>query len=157
MAWDDTKGLGSLLTATEWNNHVTDQKGLMDVAGTRTGSNLAIAGSTESTTYYFTEEYSNGSWTTGSQVIDWNNGQKQEVVLSASGSLVLTNPTGVGNFLLKLVQDGTGTRTVDYWDADVLWAGGSVVTLSTAAASVDIVSFYFDGTKYYASGLTGFQ
>jgi hypothetical protein len=27
MAWDDTKGTGDTLTASEWNTHVTDQKG----------------------------------------------------------------------------------------------------------------------------------
>jgi len=96
----------------------------------------------------FNEEYDNGN-SSSSATIDWSSYQKQKITLTAATvTLTFTAPVGVGNFLLKVVQDGTGSRTVT-WPAAVLWPGGSAPTLSTAASSVDIVSFYYDGSNYY--------
>jgi len=88
----------------------------------------------------FNEEYDNGN-SSSSATIDWSSYQKQKITLTAATvTLTFTAPVGVGNFLLKVVQDGSGSRTVT-WPAAVLWPGGSAPTLSTAASSVDIVSF----------------
>jgi len=96
----------------------------------------------------FNEEYDNGN-SSSSATIDWSSYQKQKITLTAATvTLTFTAPVGVGNFLLKVVQDGSGSRTVT-WPAAVLWPGGSAPTLSTAASSVDIVSFYYDGSNYY--------
>jgi hypothetical protein len=95
----------------------------------------------------FAQEYDNGSQGT-SYTVDWNNGQKQTVTLTANTTLSFTAPAGVGNFLLRVVQDGTGSRVVT-WPGSVLWAGGSAPVLSTGANAVDIVTFYYNGTSYY--------
>jgi len=57
--------------------------------------------------------------------------------------------------LLTLIQDATGSRSIT-WPATVKWAEGTAPTLSTAAASVDIVTFFFNGTNYYGSLAKGF-
>ena len=66
-----------------------------------------------------------------------------------------------------LKQDGSGSRTVDYykvWDrvdssaasgsATVKFAGGSNPTLTTDANHVDIISFFYDGDNEIAYGVT---
>ena len=52
--------------------------------------------------------------------------------------------------ILRLTQDGTGSRTVT-WPGSVVWPGGVAPTLSTAAAAVDILTFYSEdgGTTWY--------
>jgi hypothetical protein len=57
--------------------------------------------------------------------------------------------------MLKLIQDVTGDRTV-VWPASVLWPGGTGPTLSGASAT-DLISFYFDGTNYYAQAALAFS
>lgn len=95
----------------------------------------------------FDEEYDNGN-SGNALTIDWDDGQKQKVTLTDDCTFTFTAPDGVGNFILRLVQDGTGNRTVT-WPASVLWPGNSAPTLSTAAAAIDLVAFYVDGTNYY--------
>lgn len=57
--------------------------------------------------------------------------------------------------VLILTQDGTGSRTVT-WPGSVVWPGGSAPTLSTAAASVDVLTFLsVDGGTTWFGFLTG--
>ena len=104
-------------------------------------------------------EFDNGN-ETGTFALDWNNGQKQRATLT--GNITTLNITdldiagGAASLTLKLIQDATGSRTVT-WPAGVLWAGGAAPTLSTAAASVDIITFYWDGTNYYGAALLDFS
>lgn len=66
----------------------------------------------------------------------------------------LTNPA-VGTYLLKFVQDATGSRTVSFpvaWK----WAGGVAPTLTVAASKLDIVTLIYDGTTYYATIVKNF-
>lgn len=96
----------------------------------------------------FNAEYDNGNSSTA-DTVDWSNGQKQKSTLTGNCTYTFTAPSaGVGNFLLKIIQDGTGNRTVT-WPATVKWAGGTAPTLSTGAGDIDIVSFYWDGTTYF--------
>jgi len=81
--------------------------------------------------------------------IDWTTGQKHKSTLTANCTYTFTAPQGPCNLLLKVVQDGTGSRTVT-WPATVKWpTNGTAPTLSTGASDVDIITFYYDGTNYY--------
>jgi len=100
-------------------------------------------------TVYFAAETANtiGDGATGA--IDWNVSQKQKLTITGTGITVnFTNPAGVCNLLLKVVQ-GDGSDVVGTWDSDIYWAGGSPPTLSTGNGDVDILSFYWDGSRYY--------
>lgn len=100
-------------------------------------------------TVSFGSEYSNGSQSGPTYTVDWNNGQKQTIILTGNiTTLTLTAPAGVGNFLLRIVQDGTGSRTIT-WPASVKWVGGVAPTLSIGGDAEDIVTFYYNGTDYY--------
>lgn len=66
----------------------------------------------------------------------------------------LTNPA-VGTYLLKFVQDATGSRTVSFpvaWN----WAGGIAPIITATARKLDIVTLIYDGTNYYATIVKNF-
>ena len=77
--------------------------------------------------------------------------------INVSGNITLTFSNGTpGTYIIKIVQDGTGSRTVTFPVSNWLWAGGAAPTLSTTANKTDIVSLIFDGTTYYATIVKGF-
>ncbi|GAH23886.1 unnamed protein product, partial [marine sediment metagenome] len=94
--------------------------------------------------------------TDGSTTIDWKLGNKFEFTFDDENqTFTFTAPTNPCNLVLVLIQDVTGSRTAD-WPGTVKWADGTAPTLSTAGDSIDIVSFYYDGTSYYGVGNNAF-
>ncbi len=73
----------------------------------------------------------------------------QSITLDANCTLTFSNATSGGIYLVKIIQDGTGSRTIT-WPAAVKWAGGAP-TLSTAAGAIDIATFFYDGTNYFGN------
>lgn len=75
--------------------------------------------------------------------LDFFNGRNLNFAITLTGTLTLANPTRmkVGQTgCVKLVQDGTGSRTLtlgSYWKCP-----GGAPTLSTAASAIDML-FYF--------------
>ena len=100
---------------------------------------------------HFGTEVDNGNSGTA-DTIAWTAGNKQKSTLTGNCTFTFTAPQGACNLMLRLIQDGTGSRTVT-WPATVKWPGGTAPTLTTDAAAIDIVSFYFDGTNYW--GMSG--
>jgi len=85
----------------------------------------------------------------GAFTVDWTAKHIHRVTITGVGlDMTFTNPPGPCYLLLIVVQ-GDGDDTID-WDheADIDFPGGVNPTLSTGAADVDIVKFYFDGTNY---------
>ena len=69
-------------------------------------------------------------------------------------TLTFTN-LGVGTYLIKFVQDATGTRDVTFplaWK----WAGGVIPSLTNTANKLDIVTLIYDGNTYYATIVQNF-
>lgn len=99
-------------------------------------------------TAYFTET-DNGNSSTA-DTIDWTLSNKQKSTLTGNCTFTFTAPPGPCSLILKLVQDGTGSRTVT-WPAAVHWSGGSAPTLTTTASKVDIITFYYDGGTYFGN------
>lgn len=84
---------------------------------------------------------------------DFNNGSIQSMTLTGNITLnSLGNAVAGRSMTLILTQDGTGGKTLT---SSMLFAGGSK-TLSTAAAAIDIISVFYDGTTYYASLSKGY-
>ena len=101
----------------------------------------------------FTQQAATGDGTT---TIDWKLGNKMKFTFGAANeTFTFTAPTNPCNILLMMVQDGTGSRTAT-WPGTVKWAGGVAPTLTTTAAGIDIVSFYFDGTSYHGAATLAF-
>src|ERR1700677_4274644 len=104
-------------------------------------------------TLTFDGEFSNGNSGSGTVAINWNNGQEQVLTLTGNPTITFTAPPGVGTFKLRLIQDGTGGRTVT-WPTqgksagNLAWNAATVITLSTGAADVDVLSIYYNGSYY---------
>jgi hypothetical protein len=77
--------------------------------------------------------------------------------VTLAGNRTLANPTNltVGQSgVIKVTQDGTGSRTLAYgsnWD----FAGGTVPTLTTTASAVDILAYYVDGASNITTRFIG--
>jgi hypothetical protein len=102
-------------------------------------------------------EFANGNCG-AAKTINWNNGNNQSITLNnASCTLSFIAPSGVvtGNFLLKVVQDASGNRTV-IWPGTIRWANSTGISLSTAANAIDMVSCYYDGANYFCTAVFRF-
>jgi hypothetical protein len=86
---------------------------------------------------------------TAATTVDMSSGNVQNITLTASTTLTLSNAT-VGTYIMKLIQGGSGSYTVT-WPAAVIWSGGTAPTLTTTVGKVDIVTLVFDGTNYYGT------
>lgn len=95
----------------------------------------------------FTERNNGDSGT--AKTINWTLSNKQRIRLTDNATLTFTAPPGACNLLLKIVQDGTGNRSVTF-PSTVKTPNGTPITLSTSANAVDILTMYYDGTSYYS-------
>ncbi len=96
---------------------------------------------------------------TDAATINWdcNSGAIASVTLGAAGR-TMAAPTNLkkGTYILHVLQDGTGSRTITTWNAVFKWAGGTAPVLSTAANAHDIVTFVCDGTSLYGAAQKAF-
>ena len=72
--------------------------------------------------------------------------------VTATGGITinsLANAVAGTSFTLIVTQDSSGNHTLTA-GSDIKWAGGQK-TLSTAGDAIDVISFFYDGTRYYAS------
>jgi len=90
-------------------------------------------------------EFDNGNSGT-SKAIDWDNGDRQLLTLTGNVTLTYSNAIKGQTLTLRLVQDGTGGRTVTLPTS--LWPGGIAGTFGTTIAHTDLLIVYFDGTNY---------
>lgn len=90
---------------------------------------------------------------TDGATVSWNLNDSQVAKLTLGGNrtLALSEHVVGGSYLLKVIQDGTGSRLISSYGSNVKWAGGTAPTLSTAAGSVDLLKFVSDGTYLYGS------
>jgi hypothetical protein len=89
--------------------------------------------------------------------IAWDVDSGVFATVTLGGNRTLANPTNLGSsgtLILKVVQDGTGSRTLAF-GANYLWPGGSAPTLSTDADAVDVLFFVTDGTYLYGKQFGG--
>jgi len=104
-------------------------------------------------TAYYDGEVDNGNSGT-SDTIDWGVGNVQKTTLNGDCTYIFTAPAGPCHLTLKIVHSGSSRNPS--WPATVKWANGVEPTWSTTDTSVDIATFYYDGTNYYGMGNKGF-
>tara|TARA_R100001594_G_scaffold35938_1_gene65555 strand:+ start:17692 stop:19809 length:2118 start_codon:yes stop_codon:yes gene_type:complete len=93
--------------------------------------------------------------TDGSTVtFDLDEGNTHQVTLGGNRTLAISNEDEGQRFLIKLIQDGTGSRTVT-WFSTIKWAGGTVPTLTTTAGKADLLGFLCTGTDTYDGFIVG--
>ena len=140
FAADDTITAGSSISWVTFFKLTTTEL----VLGVDLNAGAEVIYFTEATIVYNVTT-TTANWATG--------GHKQRMTFGTGliGTFAFTNPPGPCNLVLVVKQDGTGGRVVTGWDTDVLWAGGTAPTLSTGANAVDVLCFYFDGSKYHGA------
>jgi len=85
---------------------------------------------------------------------NWNGALGQIATLTLTGSTTMAAPTNmqVGTYILTVIQDSTGSRTIT-WNSVFKWPVGTAPVLTTTASHKDILSFVCDGTNMYGSYL----
>ena len=102
-------------------------------------SSLEIGGQ-----FYQHQEYNNGN----SITISWNQGNFHRTTLTGSATFSFNAPSGATTLLLHIVNGATSNTAS--WPASVLWPSASgVPALTSTSESIDIISFYYDGTNYF--------
>ena len=81
-------------------------------------------------------------------------GNKQRVTLGGNRTLALSNVQNGHVFFLRLLQDGTGSRTVT-WFSTIKWAGGTAPTLTTTANKADTFAFMQTASDEYDGFICG--
>lgn len=110
------------------------------------GAVLDVNGHSRFKTAGFLAEVDDGNSSTA-DTIDWTTGNRHKSTMTGNCTYTFTAPTTPTAIGLKLIQDGTGSRTAT-WPAAVKWPGGTAPTLTTTAAAVDYISCFYDGTNY---------
>jgi hypothetical protein len=145
-------------TAIGYNAQVTEsnqiQLGDENVKYVTSFGSIAISGSIYSKKY-ITLYPPEMNFSTGTNNVDLS--LSNIFTINLSGNITLTFSNGTpGTYIIKLIQDGTGSRTVTFPVSNWKWAGGSAPTLTTNANKTDIVSIIYDGLTYYSTIVKGF-
>ena len=121
-----------------------------------------LFGSTELTAtareYPKTQNFNMTTLTDGS-TISWDLSQNQVATVTLAGNRTLDAPSNMvagATYILIVVQDGTGSRTLDTSNAAYLWPGGTEPPLSTTAAAIDVLTFVSNGSKMLGVSQLGF-
>ena len=85
---------------------------------------------------------------------DVNEANVHTVTLGANRVFAISNETAGQKFMIRILQDATGSRTVT-WFSTIKWAGGSAPTLTTTANKADLVGFLVTGTDTYDGFVIG--
>ena len=83
---------------------------------------------------------------TGTATVNWDSSNNQTLTLIGSTTLTFSNPVSGANYMLQITQGGVGSYTITW--PTIYWMNASPPTLSTAVGKIDIISLFYDGTKY---------
>jgi hypothetical protein len=106
------------------------------------------------TTGYSNQQYFAEATLTDQATIAWDVSTSQVAKVTLGGNRTMGAPTNLkagGTYVLRVIQDGTGSRTIT-WNAVFKWPAATAPTLTTTASAVDIFTFVSDGTNLYMIG-----
>jgi hypothetical protein len=101
---------------------------------------------------FYTNEIDDGNSSTA-DTIDWSTGPNHKSTLNGDCTYTFTAPAQHKHLQLRMIWSGAGRNPS--WPAAVKWAGGAEPTWITTDGAVNIASFYYDGTNYWGTGVTG--
>lgn len=85
----------------------------------------------------------------GTATLTVNLGNLHKITMPAGNiTIAVSGETTNQFFILEILQDGIGSRTVTWFDT-ITWAGGSAPTLTTTASKTDVFGFRVTGTDTY--------
>lgn len=160
----DNNGLSavSVETTTSAVNQVTVTNAATTVGpkisatGTDTNIDLNIGAKGNGAIKHISATYQGIVAATDSATItfDMSLGNTQSVTMGGNRTLALSNVKVGQVFMLRLTQDGTGTR-VPTWFTTIKWAGGTAPTLTTTASKTDVLGFICTSTGNYDGFVVG--
>lgn len=126
------------------------------VTAITSNTDLSLGGNGTGAVKHTTSTYQDiVSATDGTTVtFDLSDGNYQKVTLGGNRTLALSNVKVGQFFVIDLVQDGTGSRTVT-WFTTIKWAGGSAPTLTTTASKIDSLGFVCTSSGNYQGYILG--
>lgn len=81
--------------------------------------------------------------------VNWTTSNIQHFDLNESTTLTFTAPDGVCHLTLKFIHAANTNAYTVAWPATVDWPGDTAPTFTATSGAVDIVSFLYDGSRYY--------
>lgn len=91
----------------------------------------------------------------GTATLDLSKGNIHHITMPAGNiTIAISNGTAGQCFIVRILQDGTGSRTVT-WFTTIKWAGGSAPTLTTTASKADTMGFEVTGSSTYDGFVVG--
>ena len=122
---------GTNATATHYNNLRKDVVLGLTVTGTET----------DGATVTFT-------------LSDKTKGKIRSVTLGGNRTLAISGETVGQVFMIRIIQDGTGSRTVT-WFSTIKWPDNVVPTLTTTASKIDVFGFLVTSAGNYEGFILG--
>lgn len=91
----------------------------------------------------------------GTATLDLSKGGIHHIVMPAGNiTIALSNETIGQCFIVRILQDGSGSRTVT-WFSTILWAGGSAPTLTTTGGKADTFGLEVTASGTYDGFVVG--
>ena len=107
------------------------------------------------TAHEFTETQNfNATTLTDASTISWDASANQVTSVTLGGNRTLgaaSNQIDGGVYVISIIQDGTGSRTVTF-NSNYKFVNGTTPTLSTAANARDVLVFVSNGTNMFEIG-----
>jgi hypothetical protein len=98
----------------------------------------------------YAQEFNAGNSGTAITIDFATNGPRQRTTLTGNATVTLSGFSVVGNYRVKGIQDGTGSRTITFTGVPITWAGADTPT-ALGANAVAFYDFYWDGSTAWAS------
>ncbi|MFA6149825.1 MAG: hypothetical protein WC716_00805 [Chitinophagaceae bacterium] len=143
--------VGGSVQATSNTQDIYTQ-GNLSVGKTANSATLEVGGKVKADSTISAPNFATLYQTLTSGTVAWNQqlGSTATVTLTSNSTLSITNATTGMYGLLKVVQDGTGGRTLTLpAGSKVINGGGGVALLTTTGNAVDILTYFYDGTNYW--------
>lgn len=123
------------------------------------GSALTLLYDSTSSRWRFVAGPSTGEVTqtlTDGATINWDVSSGNIAKVTLGGNRTFAAPSNLkdGSYILHVIQDGTGSRTIT-WNAAFKWVGGVAPVLSTTAGARDVFSFTVENGVLYGGMMKG--
>ena len=147
--WTVTNALYSVANAAYGSSNTAYSHTYGIANGTVSINNISLTGTINPGTVNFASQT-----LTDGATINWDIASGAVATVTLGGNRTMAAPSNlkVGTFILHVIQDGSGSRTIT-WNSVFKWPGAVAPVLTTTANRHDVISFVSDGTNLYGSYL----
>ncbi len=130
-----------------------DSATVAGVTATQTLTNKTLTNPRIDTTDNVAQTYTPAG--AGTATLDLSLGSEHRITMPAGNiTIALSNDTNAKKFIVSILQDSGGSRTVS-WFSTIRWAGGSAPTLTTTGSKRDTFGFIRTGSSTYDGFIIG--